>query len=204
MRYSKKIFLPIVLLCVVVTSQAQESRDYIISDIGWKITIPLDFTLYDFIDQARNMQEPSGTSDEYGSGDEYGNSMDAFFSQTNIIAIRDRFNYFNITTTPFDPEEDGSWENAMQSWKNEAYKNMVKIVDKERMDTSSSMEYIDGMLFNKFHISVCLDNDVKLDMFLMNKLYRGFDCSITYLSLDNEARQQIELMLRSSRFKKNN
>ena len=204
MRYSKKILFPIVFLCVAVTSHAQESRDYIISDIGWKITIPLDFTLYDFIDQARSMQEPSGVSDEYGNGGEYDNSMDAFFSQTNIIAIRDRFNYFNITTTPFDPEEDGSWENAMQSWKNEAYKNMVKIVDKERMDTSSSIEYIDGMLFNKFHISVSLDNDVKLDMFLMNKLYRGYDCSITYLSLDSEARQQIELMLRSSRFNKKN
>jgi hypothetical protein len=41
-----------------------------------------------------------------------------------------------------------------------------------------------------------------LHMFLMSKLYRGYDCSITYLSLDNEARQQIELMLRSSRFYK--
>jgi len=203
MRCTKKIFLPIVFLLVVITSYTQESRDYIISDIGWKITIPLDFTLYDFIDQAKNMQEQSGAPDDYSNTDEYGNSLDAFFSQTNIIAIRDRFNYFNITTTPFDPEEDGSWENAMQSWKNEAYKNMAKIIDSKRLDTASSIEYIDGVVFNKFHIAVSLDNDVKLDMFLMNKLYRGYDCSITYLSLDNEARHQIELMLRSSRFYKN-
>jgi len=190
-------------LLVTITSYTQESRDYVISDIGWKITIPLDFTLYDFIDQAKNMQEQSGAPDDYSNTDEYGNSLDAFFSQTNIIAIRDRFNYFNITTTPFDPEEDGSWENAMQSWKNEAYKNMAKIIDSKRLDTASSIEYIDGVVFNKFHIAVSLDNDVKLDMFLMNKLYRGYDCSITYLSLDNEARHQIELMLRSSRFYKN-
>jgi hypothetical protein len=203
MKYSRKIFLPTVFLLIAITAYAQESRDYVISDIGWKITIPLDFTLYDFIDEAKNMQEQSGTSDEYSNTDEYDNSMDAFFSQTNIIAIRDRFNYFNITTTPFDPEEDGSWENAMQSWKNEAYKNMAKIIDSEKLDTASSIEYIDGVLFNKFHISVSLDNDVKLDMFLMNKLYRGYDCSITYLSLDNKARHQIELMLRSSRFYKN-
>ena len=198
------MLLSIVFLWVAINAYTQESRDYIISDIGWKISIPLDFTLYDFIDEARNMQEPSGTSDEYGDTDEYGNSMDAFFSQTNIIAIRDRFNYFNITTTPFDPDEDGSWVNALQAWKNEAYKNMGKIIGREKLDTASSIEYIDGMLFNKFHISVSLDNDLKLDMFLMNILYRGYDCSITYLSLDNEARRQIELMLRSSRFNKNN
>ena len=203
MRYSKKIILPIVFLLVAITSYTQESRDYIISDIGWKITIPPDFTLYDFIDEAKNMQEQSGVPDEYKNTDEYGNSMDAFFSQTNIIAIRDRFNYFNITTTPFDPEEDGSWETAWQSGKNEVYKNMAKIIDGKRLDTLSSIEYIDGVLFNKFHIAIPLDNDVKLEMFLMNKLYRGYDCSITYLSLDNDARHQIEQMLRSSRFYKN-
>jgi len=202
MKYSKKIFLPTVFLLIAITSYTQESRDYVISDIGWKITIPLDFTLYDFIDQARNMEEAPGISYEQSNTDGYDNSMDVFFSQTNIIAFRDRFNYFNITTTPFDAEEDGSWENAMQSWKNEAYKNMIKMVDSEKLDTTSSIEYIDGMLFNKFHIAISLDNEVKLHMFLMSKLYRGYDCSITYLSLDNEARQQIELMLRSSRFYK--
>ena len=204
MRYSKKILLLCVFLLIAIASYTQESREYIIGDIGWKITIPLDFTLYDFIGEARNMQQSPGISDEQSNTDVYDNSMDVFFSQTNIIAFRDRFNYFNITTTPFDAEEDGSWENAMQSWKNEAYKNMVKMVDSEKLDTASSIEYIDGMLFNKFHIAISLNNEVKLHMFLMSKLYRGYDCSITYLSLDNEARQQIELMLRSSRFYKNN
>ena len=70
MRYSKKIFLPIVFLLVTITSYTQESRDYVISDIGWKITIPLDFTLYDFIDQAKNMQEQSGAPDDYSNTDE--------------------------------------------------------------------------------------------------------------------------------------
>ena len=154
MRYSKKILLPGAFLLIVITSYTQESREYIISDIGWKITIPIDFTLYDFIDQARNMEEVPGISYEEANTDGYDNSMNVFFSQTNIIAFRDRFNYFNITTTPFDAEEDGSWENAMQSWKNEAYKNMVKMVDSEKLDTTSSIEYIDVMLFYKFHIAM--------------------------------------------------
>ena len=88
MRYSKKILLPGVFLLITITSYTQESREYIIGDIGWKITIPIDFTLYDFIDQARNMEESPGISDEHSYTYGYDNSMDVFFSQTNIIAFQ--------------------------------------------------------------------------------------------------------------------
>ena len=197
MNYAKKILFPICFLLATIATYAQESQEYFFYDIGWKITVPIDFTLYDFIDQARNMQGSSEMSEEYD------NSMDAFFSQTNIVAIKDRFNYFNITTSPFDSEEK-SWENTVQLEKNEAYNNMLKIIGSEKLDTASSIEYIDGMAFNKFHIAVALNEDVQLHLFLISKLYKGYDFNITYLSLDNEARQQIELMLRSSRFNKNN
>ena len=195
MRCSKKIFLPLTFVLITITSYTQEGRQYSFDDIGWQITIPYDFTLYDFIDQARNMQE----TDEPG---EYNNTMDLFFSQTNIIAIKDRFNYFNITTTPFDAAEDGSWDEVMKNCRTEAYNNMTKILEGATIDTVSSIEYFDGMAFNKFHIALSLNNEVKLHLFLLSKLYRGYDFSISYLNINNEARQQIELMLRSSRFKR--
>jgi hypothetical protein len=50
---------------------------------------------------------------------------------------------------------------------------------------------------------VFLNGEIKLHLFLINKLYRGYDLSITYLSSDNSSREQIELMLRSSQFAKN-
>jgi hypothetical protein len=166
-------------------------------DVGWKITIPFDFTLYDFINETKNMEGPSGVTDEYD------NAMDIFLSQTNIVAIKNRFNYFNITATPFDSEEDGNWGNSIQLLKNEAYRNMEKLIDSEKLDTASSVESIDGIVFNKFHIMVFLNGEIKLHLFLINKLYRGYDLSITYLSSDNSSREQIELMLRSSQFAKN-
>jgi hypothetical protein len=197
MRYLKNVSFSVGLLFITLAAYTQEKQEYMLHDIGWKITIPFDFTLYDFIDETKNMEEPSGVTDEYD------NTMDIFLSQTNIVAIKDRFNYFNITATLFDPEEDGSWENAVQLSKNEAYRNMEKIIDSEKLDTASSIEYIDGIVFNKFHIMVFLNGEIKLHLFLMNKLYRGYDLNITYLSADNDSKEQIELMLRSSRFTKN-
>jgi hypothetical protein len=77
------------------------------------------------------------------------------------------------------------------------------LIDSEKLDTASSIESIDGIVFNKFHIMVFLNGEIKLHLFLINKLYRGYDLSITYLSSDNSSREQIELMLRSSQFAKN-
>jgi hypothetical protein len=196
MTFSKKFFPSIVLVLLVFTSYSQNNQEYLFDNIGWSITLPQDFALYDFIDESRNMQQSSGMDDEYDA------STDMFASQTMLLAIKDRFNYFNITITPFDSEEDGSWELNMQAWKQQAYKNMAKLIDKEKLDTASSVEYIDGIAFSKFHIAVRVNENLRLDMFLLSRWYNGFDFCITYLNVDEEARKQIEMMLHGSRFRK--
>jgi hypothetical protein len=196
MSYSKNTFFPIILLLLTITSYSQNNQEYFFDNVGWTITLPQDFALYDFIDESRSMQQASGMDDEYDA------APDMFASQTMMLAIKDRFNYFNITITPFDAEEDGSWEAAMQSWKHQAYKNMAKIIGSEKLDTASSVEYIDGIAFAKFHIAVRVDENIRFDMFLLSRWYNGFDFCITYLNMDEEARKQIEMMLHGSRFSK--
>lgn len=193
----RKTILITAFLFSLSRTYAQNNHDYFFEDVGWSVTLPLDFTLYDFIDNARNMQ---GGYDNYE--DNYDQNPELFSSQTMIIAIKDRFNYFNISISPFDTEEDGSWEKATQAMKEQAYKTMLKMVDAERIDTCSTTEYIDGIAFNKFHIAAVVNKEVQLDMFLLSRLYNGYDFGISYLSLNEEARKQIELMLKSSRFYK--
>jgi hypothetical protein len=196
MSYSKKILLPFILFLVSINSYSQNNREYLFDNIGWSITLPQDFVLYDFIDESRNMQQASDMDNEYDE------ATDLFASQTMLLAIKDRFNYFNITITPFDPEEDGSWEETMQSWKQQAYRNMAKLVGFERLDTVSSVGHIDGIAFSKFQVAVRLDDNTRFDMILLSRWYKGFDCCISYLNLNEESKKQIETMLFSSRFRK--
>ena len=196
MAYPKKTFLSFILLLAAIVSNSQNNQECFFENIGWTITLPQDFTVYDFIDQSRNMQQASGMDDEYDE------TTDLFASQTMLLAIKDRFNYFNITITPFDPEEDGTWEATMQSWKLQAYKNMAKLVGFERLDTASSIGYIDGIAFSKFQVAVRLDDNTRFDMILLSRWYKGFDFCISYLNLNEESKKQIETMLFSSRFRK--
>ena len=188
------IVFPLSLLLTTSFSQ-QESHDYFFQEVGWTITLPYDFALLDLNDYSMDMQGQNYYSEEANDM-----STDIVDSQTMFIAIKDRFNHFNITISPFDPEVDGSWEKSNQAVKDQAYKTMVKIIGNERVDTSSSIEDIDGLAFQKFHISAVINKNQRLDMFLLSKYYRGYDFSVASLCVNDETRKQIEIMLRSSRF----
>jgi hypothetical protein len=196
MRYLKRILVASLLSLLVTTSYSQqESHDYFFEEVGWTITLPYDFSLLDLNDYSIDMRGENQPMEE-----ENEMATDIISTQTMFIAIKDRFNHFNVVITPFDPHEDGSWEKANQLLKDNTYKTMMKITGSEKLDTTSSIEYIDGLPFQKFHISVIINKDVTVDMFLLSGLYKGYDFSMTCLSINDETKKQIELMLRSSRF----
>lgn len=195
MRYLKKgLLITLLSLWVSTSFSQQEHNEYFFQEVGWTITLPYDFTLLDLNDYSMNMQE----DDLFANEDDL--PTDIMATQTMFIAIKDRFNHFNINISPFNPEEDGSWAKSNQLVKDEAYKVMAKIMGGERLDTASTIEYIDGIAFEKFRISAIISADQKLDMFLFSKWYKGYDFSIATLCLDDETRKQIEMMLKSSRF----
>jgi hypothetical protein len=194
MRYFKRLVTITGLSFSLTTSYCQQqTHDYFFQEVGWTITLPYDFALLDLNDYSINMEdEQQNVEEDMSTG--------VVTPQTMFIAIKDRFNHFNITITPFDIEEDGNWFKTNQSVKDQAYKTMVKILGGEKPDSSSSIEYIDGLAFEKFHIAATIDKDLRLDMFLLSRWYRGYDFCMSFLSVNDETRKQIELMLKSSRF----
>ena len=191
----KKVLLSIGLFFLFVPAYAQQdNQNYFFQDIGWTITLPLDFALLDLNDYSMN----SNSEEEIDDADDMMTEIEA--TQTMIVAIKDRFNYFNITVTPFDADEDKAWVKATQSFKEQVFRSMTKNIGKGQIDSTSSIEFIDGLAFDKFHISMTTSKGLQLDMFLLAKLYKGYDFSITYLSLNDETKKAVELMLKSSRF----
>jgi hypothetical protein len=197
MSYGKKLVLVVSCFLFVKMAHSQEtSQNYFFQDVGWAITLPYDFTLLNLSDYSMNIQEER---DEVDGVAEVG--AEILQTQTMIIAMKDRLNYFNIVITPYHPEEEGSWEKNMQSAKSEFYKTMTKSIGRvQQIDTAATIEYIDGLVFNKFQISAVTSKGDLLDIVLLSKFYNGYDFTIVYFNADGEAREQIELMLKSSRF----
>lgn len=70
------------------------------------------------------------------------------------------------------------------------------------MDTSSSKISIDGLFFRKFEVSLTLRQKKLFTMVILSTLYKGFDFGITYLYMNPETKNEIEVMLKHSKFKK--
>src|SRR5688500_7559600 len=139
------------------TSHSQLSnQNYFFQDIGWTITVPMDFALLDLNNYAMN----PGEDDEENEME-----MELASTQTMVVAIKDRFNYFNISITPFDEEDEEGWSSSTQSFKEQVYKSMARNMGKGQIDTASSIEIIDGLAFDKFHISMMTSKGLQLEMF---------------------------------------
>ena len=192
MPYFKRIFLLVSLSFLFLHSYSQElDQNYFFQEIGWSITLPSDFVLLDLNEQFMNAEAEEEEDDM---------TSNINVTQTMVVAIKDRFNYFNITISPFDEFGEKSWKNGTQSFKEQFYKTMMKNIGKGQIDSVSSIEIIDGLAFDKFHISITTNKGVQLDMFMLSKLYKGFDFAIIYSSMNTETKKEIELMLQTSRF----
>ena len=191
MSHSKKILLAISLLFQFTSYPQVSNQHYFFQEVGWNITLPMDFALLDLNNYSMN----TGEDDEE---DEMGMSM---ATQTMVVAIKDRFNYFSISITPFDEEDREEWKNSAQSFKEQVYRNMTRSMGRGQIDTTSSIEFIDGLAFDKFRIAMTTTKGLQLDMFLLCRLHEGYDFAITYLSLDEATKKEIELMLKNSSFK---
>src|SRR5215204_4491917 len=141
MRNSKRILLLVGLSFLFSYTYSQDvNQDYFFQEIGWSITLPQDFVLLDLNEHFMNAQ-----ADEE---DEMTSNINA--PQTMVVAIKDRFNYFNVSICPFDETEEKGWRNATQSFKEQVYKTMTKNIGRGQADSASSIEFIDGLAFDKF------------------------------------------------------
>ena len=191
MRYFKKILLLAGLLFLFSTSFSQDvNQSYFFQEVGWSITLPPDFVMLDLNEHFLNAQED----------EEEDMTTNINATQTMVVAIKDRFNYFNVSISPFGEADDKAWGSATQSFKEQVYKSMTKNIGREQIDSASSIEFIDGLAFDKFRISIVTNKGLHLDMFLLAKCYKGYDFAITYLSMSEGTKNEIELMLKTSRF----
>ena len=191
-----KVLITFCALLVFNFSNSQETeRKLYFKEVDWAITLPENFEKIDSLDNLKRMQRGAAVIEE-------ANNVNADISSTVTLvsATKNKFNYFNATITPFDQKKDGSWKEANQGLKDMIYKGLVGSMKNAKLDSTSSIAFIDGIQFDKFHIAVVLNNDLRFNMYLLSRLYRGYDFGISYLSLDDKTLKDVESTLNKSKF----
>ena len=174
----------------------QQGRRLTFKEVGWTITLPPDF---DIIDSAGN--EAMNSKGKKAMEESNDVKIDISEMKTLICALKNKYNYFNATITPYDVTKEGDYGEAGRAVKDMLYKTFADKMPDAVIDSSSSATTIDGLSFDKFRIVLKVDDKLLFNMILLSKLYKKFDFGISYLYLDEPTKLEMENILNTSKFR---
>ncbi|MEP6676612.1 MAG: hypothetical protein ABJA78_15730 [Ferruginibacter sp.] len=191
------IILSTLVLLFAGCKNSIKTKQYNFPPVEWTIAVPEDFV-------------PMNTS-EIKAQNEKGlkvieKAMDTAIeinpTRTLISLQKDKLNNFSATITSFDPKTDGSWIDVNEGLKAIIYQTFTTQMPGVVVDTSSSVETIDGLEFQVFRSKLTYPNKMVMNSFLYSKLYKGYDFGISMAYVDEKAGKELKAILASSVFKK--
>jgi hypothetical protein len=175
----------------------QSGKKYSFRQVAWTITLPDDFNMVDSADDSVRMERGKKAIED--ANDVKG---DVSTTTTLISATKNTYNYFNSTITPFDSTIDGNYMATNKELKNMVYKTMSEKMPDGKIDSITTTQAIDDLIFDKFSLTINIPGKTSFHMILLTKLYKGYDFGITYVYLDEKTGHQIDTMLKNSKFDK--
>ena len=184
------IILTLILTITLLSGRGQvtskQDHQFQFPQVGWKIKVPSDFTIMDSAQVAvmDNTANDSGTS------------------KTLISFSKGQYNFFSSTITPFDPARDGDWNGVNSKLKNVILETLRTQAAAIKIDTSSSVETIDGLEFHKFQIVTTYQSKLVMHTLRYRRLHKGFDYGINISYTDENVGNELQSILASSKFDK--
>lgn len=193
-----KPIITALLLIITLLSAAQDTtKTYNFKEIGWTIKLPAGFKELTAAEDAAKNQRGKEMMEDVADA-----KMDISEMKTLFSATKNTHNYMNATITPFDPERDGDWDESVVAVKELLYRTFEEKMPQAKLDSVSSTVTIDGIKFDKFKVTVTIESKMAFNMFMLAKLYKGYNFGITYLCLDDKTQKDVEAVLNNSTFKK--
>ena len=190
----KIVFYCLLSFSFLSSCSQQSSKTLFFEKIGWTITVPTDFDFLDSNTIANNAARGSKTIDSMSHI-----KFDA--SKVNrLISIKKNNNYLLATINPIDTVNNKGWENQIEEKKNLFYDIMVRKIPTMKFDSSTTLETIDKLVFEKFTITAIKNGNAIVHTIYYSKLYKSYDFEINSIFMDDKIGNQINTILKDSKF----
>jgi hypothetical protein len=176
---------------------AQKPVVYYFSEIGLTMYIPSDFNV---IDAAKN--ETMNRNGQKLLEDANHVKVDVSETKSLIAARKSEKDYFNVTITPFDPKKDGSIDETNVKVNEILFTTFQSELPNAKIDSASGVKIVGGKSFSEFRMKILINQNTTMYMYLLSKLYKGYELGITYLYIDEPTKKQIASTLDSFKFDK--
>ena len=197
MKHPCAAFIFFVLSFTVFHCAAQDStRTFYLREVRMHINVPKDFVTIDSAEDANNMKKGKQLMEE-------ANDITADISETKILlsARKGPYNYLNITATPYAAGAT-KWKEENKTVKDLLYNTFLQKMPSTALDSTSANVIIDGVPFDRFKITIKINESLTLKMFLFSSLYLGYDFGITYMFVNPAIGIQLQNMVVESTFDK--
>lgn len=175
----------------------KDTTQYYFKEVGMRIGIPVKFETVDAAEDERlRMKGEKAIEDA--------NDVEVNTSSTkNLLSIKHGpHNYLNITVTPYRQVAKNGWEEDNKVVKNLVYNSFVEKVSPKNIDTSGTTVQVNGILFDRFQMTIKITPAMTMKMLLYSKYYKGYDFGICYVFVDDAIGMEFERMINNSTFEK--
>jgi hypothetical protein len=185
--------LPIFISNLVYSQDFKKSFNF--KQVAWSINLPANFKSIDSVESVKKTARGLKAIEE-------ANNLELDISSTQTLFTgRINGSYFDATIKPFN-QENGDYKATSAYSREMLFKTFQSKMTGTKVDSSLTTFLIDGIVFDKFQITVTMDNQVLMTMVLLGKHLLGYNLYISYLYREQTAKEQIEHCLTESKFQK--
>jgi hypothetical protein len=163
-------------------------------DFNWTITVPENFESVSSEDWAK-VQNRGSDAIEKTYGKEIVN-----YSKTIFVFKSNQMNYFESNYQPFDPETDGDFLKICKAVNNMLYGTFKAQMPGVKIDTTSTVEKIDGLEFQRFTVKALYQNGMTMTMLMFNRLFGKREFTVNIMYVDKSKGDQMLDSWRKSKF----
>lgn len=121
---------------------------------------------------------------------------------TSLFVFRaDPLNYFEANYQPFDTTTDGDYLENVRNVNALLYGTFAAQLPNARLDSSSTVETIDGKTFQQFSVVITYPNKMLMECLLYSRLFGKKEFSVNLMTVDKQKQAALLKAFRNSTFK---
>ena len=174
----QKLIIPIFFLIGGCQNRyTSQPENKTIEQFGWTITIPKNFRLLDD-NEWGEIEKKGEAAIEKTFDAELINEAKTIFAYKN-----GQLNTLESNWQPFDMEIDGDYISSCYEVNGMVFQTMEAQIPNVKIDSSSSIQKIDGLDFHRFDMKIDLPNGIKMTTVGLNRLFgkKDLTINITYV-----------------------
>ena len=177
----QKLITPIFFLIVGCQNRyTSQPENKTIEQFGWTITIPKNFRFLDDNEWGK-IEKKGEAAIEKTFDAELINEAKTIFAYKN-----GQLNTLESNWQPFNMEIDGDYISSCYEVNAMVFQTMEAQIPNVKIDSSSSIQKIDGLDFHRFDMKIDLPNGIKMTTVGLNRLFGKKDLTINITYVDKK------------------